>query len=161
MLGACKRYEEILFRLISTFYFFSIESGVIFYKKEIDTRFWNTLSIFLKVEYSSKFMLYPKYLQLSSKLCQHPLKHSIRSVLISDSDTWRDHTCWYMATSFIVRWRVKRLKFVENRVMKLASRSWRDVRLSKLRFASEDISLVLHDPHTVLERERAANEIPA
>lgn len=45
--------------------------------------------------------------------------------------------------------------------MKLASRSWRDVRLSKLRFASEDISLVLHDPHTVLERERAANEIPA
>lgn len=96
----CKRYEEILFRLIRTFYFFSIESGVTFYKKEIDTSFWNTLSIFLKAEYSSKFMLYPKYLQLSWKLCQHPLKLSIRDVLTSDSDTRRSHTCCYMATSF-------------------------------------------------------------
>lgn len=34
----CKRYDEILFRLISTFYFYSIENGVIFYEKEIDTR---------------------------------------------------------------------------------------------------------------------------
>lgn len=77
----CKRYDEILFRLISTFYFYSIENGVIFYEKEIDTRLWNTLSIFLKAKYSSKFMLYPKHLQLSWKLFQHPLKLSIRMCL--------------------------------------------------------------------------------